>query len=373
VIRGNYEFALDLYGRLARAGTGNLFLSPHSISTAMAMADVGARGDTANEIEAALEFPFGGASLAKAFRDVLDDVNRNESGYDLVTANALWAAAGVEFLPEYLALVREQFGATIETLDFAHAGEASRARINDWVAATTRQKIRDLIGQGMLTADTLLVLTNAIYMKAAWKQQFSSGSTDPSGRFHGPAGESTVPMMKQTAVFPLFRGEGVAVLELPYAADELSMLIVLPDAVDGLSKVENEFTAAKLDDWRERTKPRRVVLSLPRFAIESSLLLSDVLRAMGVRLAFDMTGSADFSGMAAASEKLAISEVIHKARVDVTEEGTEAAAATGMVMRAGAMFRESPAEVFQADHPFLFVIRCRGSLLFVGRLVQPAK
>ena len=372
MIRGNYEFAIDLYRRLAGAGTGNLFLSPHSISTAMAMADVGARGETAKEIEAVLEFPFGGASLAKAFRDVIDDVNRHEPGFDLVTANALWAAASVEFLPQYATLMREQLGATIETLDFAHASEAARAHINEWVAAITRQKIRELIGAGMLTPDTLLVLTNAIYMKAAWKQQFVSASTDPNGRFHGPSGDSTVPMMKQTAVFPLFRGEGVAVIELPYAAEELSMLIVLPDALDGLGRIESELTAPKLDDWRARTKPRRVALSLPRFEIEGSLQLSDVLRAMGVRLAFDMTGLADFSGIAA-SEKLAISEVIHKARVDVTEEGTEAAAATGMLLRASAMFREPPAEVFLADHPFLFVIRCRGSLLFVGRLVQPAR
>ena len=369
MIRGNSAFAIDLYRRLAGAGAGNLFLSPHSISTAMAMVDVGARGDTAKEIEAVLEFPFGGAALAKAFRDVLDDVNRHEPKYDLVTANALWAAQAVEFLPDYLAMAREQFGAAIETLDFVHAGEAARANINEWVATITRQKIRNLIGTGMLTPDTLLVLTNAIYMKAAWKQQFTAASTDPNGRFHGPAGESTVSMMKQTAGFPLFRGDGVGVIELPYAAEALSMLIVLPDAVDGLGKVESALTAEKLDDWRVRAKPQHVALSLPRFAIESSFLLSDVLRAMGVRLAFNRTGLADFSGMAAA-EKLHISEVIHKAHVDVTEEGTEAAAATGMVLRVSSMMREPPAEAFQADHPFLFVIRCRGSMLFVGRLME---
>jgi serpin B len=370
VIRGNSAFAIDLYRRLAAAGSDNLFLSPHSISTAMAMVATGARGETAKEIEAAFHFTATGSALAKAWRALLDDVNRHEPNYDLVTANALWAAPGVRFLPDYLTIAREQFGATLETLDFVSAVEAARAHINDWVATVTREKIRDLIGPRVLSAATLLVLTNAIYMKAAWSDPFMAWNTDANGRFHGAGGESTVPMMRQTEAFRFLRASGVRVIELPYEAKGLSMVIVLPDAVDGLAAIEQGLTAERLEEWIAALKPQRVVLSLPRFAIESSFELADVLRELGVRLAFDMTGLADFSGMAHAEELLTISEVIHKARVDVTEEGTEAAAATALVMRAGAMMREPPPEVFKADHPFLFLIRCRGSLLFVGRLVR---
>jgi serpin B len=370
VTRGNSAFAIELYRRLVGAGTGNLFLSPYSISTAMAMVATGARGETAKEIEAAFHFTATGPELAKTWRALLDDVNRHEPNYDLVTANALWAAPGVRFLPEYLAIAREQFDATLETLDFAHAAEAARAHINEWVATVTRQKIRDLIGPGMLSAATLMVLTNAIYMKAAWYEPFMARNTDANGRFHGAGGESTIPMMRQTESFRFLHAGGVRVIELPYDAKDLSMLVVLPDAVDGLDAVEKALTADKLEQWITALKPQRVVLSLPRFAIESSFTLTEVLQKLGVRLAFNTAGLADFSGMAHAEELLTISDVIHKARVDVTEEGTEAAAATAMVLRAGAMMREAPPEVFQADHPFLFVIRCRGSVLFLGRLMK---
>jgi serpin B len=336
----------------------------------MAMVAMGARRETATEIEAAFHFSEGGAALAKAWRAELDAVNVHEEGYDLVTANALWAAPGVRFLPEYLALAREQFGATIETLDFGHAVDAARAHINEWVAGITRHKIPELIAPGVLSAATLLVLTNAIYMKAAWADPFMAWNTDANGKFHGTSGDATVPMMRQTEAFPYLHAGGVRVIELPYQAKGLSMLIVLPDAVDGLPSVEQGLTAELLDEWTAGLKAQRVVLSLPRFSIESSFQLTPVLREMGVRLAFDMTGLADFSGMARAEEMLAISDVIHKARVDVTEEGTEAAAATAMALRAGAMMREPPPEIFRADHPFLFVIRCRGSVLFVGRLVE---
>jgi len=371
LMSGNTAFALDLYQREAARQTGNVFFSPYSISTAMAMVDAGARGTTAREIEKALRFPFTGERLATAWTAVLNDVNRHSEGYDLVTANALWGARGIEFRSAFLTTARRKFGAKIETLDFARASDGSRKRINAWVSETTKEKIRDLIGPGMLSADTLLVLTNAIYMKAKWSTPFPPGATDQKGRFHAPAGDVTAPMMRVTDRFPFYRGEGVRVLELPYVHDELSMIIVLPDAKNGLAAVEKQLTPGKLAEWYAKLAANRVAVTLPKFTTEMSLDLGETLRAMGVRLAFDMT-KADFSGMSA-KEKLGISRVIHKARVDVSEEGTEAAAATAVIGVRSTAIHEAPPEPFVADHPFFFLIRRNGSnnTLFIGRLTKP--
>jgi serpin B len=371
LIRGNTAFAVDLYRRQAAEHRDNIFFSPYSISTAMAMVDAGARGETAAEIEKAMRFPFAGKRLADAWAAVLDDVNRHKAGFDLLTANALWAARGVQFRQEYLATARNEFGARVETLDFAHDSEGARKRINNWVSETTKEKIRDLIARGMLNADTLLVLTNAIYMKAKWSDPFPKSATDMHGKFHAPGGDVTVPMMHTTENFSFFKGDGVRVLELPYEGDQLSMLIVLPDSNSGLAGVERDLTTEKIESWQSKLAPARVAVSLPRFTSEMTLDLNATLRAMGVRRAFSMTGDADFSGMSQ-KEKIAISRVIHKARVDVDEQGTEAAAATAVIgVRATAM--PSKPEMFVADHPFFFVIRRTGSgsVLFAGRLMKP--
>ncbi|HEY8131927.1 MAG TPA: serpin family protein, partial [Thermoanaerobaculia bacterium] len=324
LIRANTEFAVDLYQRQAAQQTGNIFFSPYSISTAMAMVNVGARGATAAEIEKGMRFPFSGKRLAKAWTAVLDDVNKHKTGFDLLTANALWAARGIQFRSSYLATARGEFGARIETLDFAHAAEAARARINTWVSEATREKIRELIGQGMLGPDTLLVLTNAIYMKAKWADPFSKAATDQKGTFHAPGGDVTAPMMHKTATFPFFRGEGVRVLELPYTGRELSMLVVLPETNRGLAAIEKDLTPEKINAWQGKLAPANVSVTFPRFTSEMSLDLGETLQAMGVRRAFGMHGAPDFSGMSE-KEKVAISRVIHKARIDVDEEGTEAA------------------------------------------------
>jgi serpin B len=372
VIRGNTAFTVDLYRRQADGQGGNIFFSPYSISAAMAMVDLGARGATAAEIEKALHIPFGDERLAQAWTAVLHDVNDHGSGYDLITANALWVAHEIELRAGYLTLARDRFGARMERLDFAHAHEAARGHINAWVSDATRKKINDLLGPGTIDAGTLLVLTNAIYMKAKWSSPFEPGSTTENGTFHAAAGDTRVPMMHQTNQFRLYHGDGIRMLDLPYRGGELAMLIILPDANDGLPQVEKALTPEKLAAWEAGLAANRVAVSLPRFSTEMSLDLGDTLRAMGIHLAFDTTGAADFSGMST-SQKLAISRVIHKARVDVTEEGTEAAAATAVTMRAGAMVAQTPPEIFQADHPFLYLIRRNGSgsVLFVGRLVKP--
>jgi serpin B len=373
VVEGNTAFAVDLYRRQAAQQNGNIFFSPYSISTAMAMVDSGARGATAAEIEKTMHLPFGGKRLAGAWTSVLNDVQPIRGGYELVTANALWAARGTKFRSAYLETARADFAARIETLDFAHAADAARARINAWVSEATKQKIRSLIAQGMIDASTQLVLTNAIYMKAKWDHPFPTNATNKNGRFHAPGGETKASMMSLTSTFRLFHGQGLRILELPYAKQELSMLIVLPDANDGLPAIEKELTPQKLVEWEKKLIPTVVAVTFPRFNSEMSLDLGETLRAMGIRLAFDPHGAADFSGMTDTG-KLAISRAIHKARVDVTEEGTEAAAATAVTMMpTAAIYPPSRPELFVADHPFLYLIRRNGSnsVLFVGRLMKP--
>ena len=370
LIAGNTAFAVDLYGRLARNERGNIFVSPYSISAAMAMLNAGARGETALEIEKAMHFPLRGSQLTSAWSSVFADAGKKGAGIDLVTANALWAAKGVKFREEYLKAARSQFGARLETLDFAQA-EAARARINAWVSETTRRKIQELVPAGSVNGSTRIVLTNAIYLKGDWATPFPERSVT-KGVFHAPGGDVKASLMRQIDRFRYARVAGVRALELPYAGGEFSMLVLLPDANDGLGALEGSLTAKSLATWDSRLKPALVDVTLPEFSAEMSLELTQTLAAMGVRRA--LSAEADLSGIAA--EPLMVSRVIHKARVDVDEKGTEAAAATAIIgVTMAAPPREPPPrpEVFKADHPFFYVIRRNGgSVLFVGRLVNPA-
>jgi len=355
LVRGNTDFAFDLY---RRQPAGNVFFSPHSVSTAMAMVAAGARGATAEEIENAMHFPFGGARLAEAWTALLDD------GRDVVVANAMWPARDIGIRDDYLAMAKRDFDAKIESLDFARAAEAAREHINAWVSETTKQKIRDLLAPGDVD-DARVILTNAIYMKATWQSQFMKDRTDENGVFHAPGGDVKAPLMRQVGSFRYAHLDDVKVIELPYEGNGMSMLVVLPDS--------GELTVApeSLARWEEKLEWRRVSLALPRFSSEIRLELGDTLQAMGIRLAFDTHGAADFSAMSA-KENICISDVVHKARVDVTEQGTEAAAATSVLLRAGSAAMQEPPEIFHADHPFFFMIRrASNSILFIGRLVNP--
>ena len=370
LIRGNTAFAIEMY-RLQTAGNdANVFFSPYSISTAMAMVAAGARGDTEAEIAKALRFPFGGTRLTHAWMAVRDDVNRKRQSTTLLTANALWAAKDVEFVPEYRTLAKKDFAAKLETVDFAQA-EAARQQINAWVSENTRQKIPQLIGAGVLSPATRLVLTNAIYMKAEWLNKFRPRETNNNGIFHAPSGNRKAAMMQMEEDLRFAKGGGVRLLELPYASEDLSMLIVLPDAANGLANVEKSLTPDKLAEWDKRLATTLVDVILPRFKTDTSLMLGRALQSMGIHQAF--TTSADFSGIA--RERILISDVIHQARIDVAEEGTEAAAATAVIGVTAVAPPPNPPkpEIFNADHPFLYLIRSRktGAVLFIGRLMQP--
>jgi serpin B len=371
LVGGNTSFALELYKREAAQTAGNVFFSPYSISLAMGMVEIGTRGTTESEIDRALRFPFGGDRLARAWHSLIDDVNHHSGQFQLVTANALWAQRNTPFRDSYLDLARRDFGARIETLDFARAPDAARGRINAWVSDATHAKIPELIAPGVLDAQTQLVLTNAIYMKATWLRTFDAANTNDKGRFHAAGGDVTVPMMSKRDGYRYVHADGVRMLELPYRDRELSMLVILPDANNGLGAIEKTLTPERLASWESRMEPAEVDVALPRFHAEESYELRDALKAMGVVRALDRNGRGDFSGMTE-KRKLAISRVIHKARVDVTEEGTEAAAATAIGIAATSAMISRP-EQFIADHPFLFLIRRNGSksVLFIGRLARP--
>ncbi len=378
---GSNRLALDLYAQLRLRG-GNLFFSPYSIATALAMTSAGARGQTADEMARVLHCPPRPDRTHPAFAALIRQINGDgrPRPYQLDTANALWSQQGYGFLPDFLQLTQKHYGAGLNEVDFVAATEAARLTINAWVEARTRDRIKELLKPTDVTPDTRLVLTNAVYFKGDWAIAFPAKQTR-EGPFHVTADRTIdVPLMQLTASFGYSDGGSFQVLELPYrdaeaqqdfpgASGELSMLIVLPKAVDGLGKVEQSLTVEGLAGWR----PQRwgeVNLTLPKFRATQEFELSEALTQLGMAGAFGP--GADFSGMTGRLD-LFISKVIHQAFVDVNEQGTEAAAATAVGMTMSCM--PPPPVDFRADRPFLFLIRHNpsGAILFLGRLAEPAR
>lgn len=375
IVQGNSRLATDLYKTLA-AEQGNRFFSPYSLSTALGMTFAGARGETADQMARILHFDLPADRLHPAFRALIGQIN-GEAGaeprpYQLLTANALWGQKGETFLDGFLKLTRENYGAGLKEVDFRRAAEPARLAINAWVEEQTRDKIKDLLASSDVGPDTSLILTNAIYFKGDWLHPFQEEATRREGVFQAGAGRRiTTPMMTQLETFRHHDGGTFQLLELPYVGGDLSMVVLLPKALDGLPALESQLSASQLSAWVGQAKSARVALQLPKFTMTEELRLSEVLRRMGLTLPFE-GGKADFSGINGKRD-LMISEVIHKAFVDVHEKGTEAAAATAVaMMRASAAIPAPPIE-FKADHPFVFLIRDQrtGSLLFLGRLTEP--
>jgi serpin B len=369
LVAGNTRFAIELYNQL-RKEDGNLFFSPFSLSTALAMTYAGARGNTAAEMAQVLHFELAPERLHPAFAKLqqrLDVSEDEDAGYRLHVANALWPQEGYAFLPEFFELCQTHYRAGLQSVDYARATEEARQTINRWVEQRTENKIKELLKPGILTRLTTLVLTNAIYFKGDWAAQFDKDKTHdaPFTRLDGK--QVSIPLMNQTGEFGYLEDADIQVLELPYAGEALSMVVLLPRKPQGLPALEESLSARKLADWLSKLRPRTVRVALPRFKMTSEFQLNDVLQALGMRDAF-IAGRADFSGMTG-SRGLFIGAVVHQAFVDVNEEGTEAAAATAVVMLKGGL---PPA--FRADHPFLFLIRDvrTGSILFFGRVMDPA-
>ncbi len=365
------RFALDLYAKL-KDGEGNLFCSPYSISTALAMTWAGARGTTAEQMAKVLHFERIPAEIHADFKRLIE--SQNEAGtkgsYELAVANALWGQKGYGFLKDYLDLVENNYHAALREVDFDHAIEEARQTINQWVEDKTKEKIKDLLKPGTLQQGTTLVLTNAIYFKGQWVLQFKEEKTkdEPFTLLDGK--QIDVPMMHQTDKFGYVEDDDVQVLELPYKGDDLSMVIVLPRKTDGIGELDKMLTAEKLNGWLTNLPKREVIVSIPKFKMTCEFSLADVLKSMGMPDAFSR--AADFSGMTGKKD-LFISAVIHKAFVEVNEEGTEAAAATAVTMMRATAMPSKPDPVFHADHPFIFMIRDikTGAILFLGRMMNP--
>lgn len=306
---------------------------------------------------------------------LLDEMNAPHKNYELHVANALWAQQNQNFLPDYLLVVRDNYGAAFHRTDFRIAPEAARGDINRWVARQTNNKIENLIAPGVLTRATRLVLTNAIYFKGDWRNPFEKSATKDEDFYLSTGHAVKTPMMHRTGGYEYFDGGSFQALELPYAGGDLTMLVLLPREASGLPALEQSFTAASTSKWIDNLKPAaKVILTLPRFSMLHQFELSAALSKMGMPQAF--SDAANFSGMTG-SPGFNISAAIHKAYIGVNEQGTEAAAATSTVMRATAMRRQMPQPpiVFRADHPFLFLIRDTrsGSILFMGRVANPTK
>ncbi|MFN2229513.1 MAG: serpin family protein [Anaerolineae bacterium] len=374
--QANAAFALELY-QVLRKDHENLFYSPYSISVALALAYAGARGETEQQMADAMHYTLSQERLHAAF-NALDQalasrgegaMGKDGQAFQLHVANAIWGQQDYSFLDAYLDVLALNYGAGLRLVDFVKAPEEARVTINDWVSEQTEGRIEDLIPAGAIDALTRLVLTNAIYFNAAWAKPFDEKQTEDGSFRLLDGSQVTVPMMKQVESLGYAMGKGYQAVELPYDGNELSMVILVPDEGQ-FGAFEDALDADRLEGIVQDLRYVQVALSMPQFKIESSMSLADALAAMGMPAAF--SDDADFSGMTG-NHDLAISDVVHKAFVSVDESGTEAAAATAVIMKLTAM----PAEPLTVtiDRPFIFAIRDiqTGSLLFVGRVVDPSQ
>jgi serpin B len=370
---GQSRFAWELYRALRAEETGNLFVSPYSVSSALAMTYGGAYGETAEEMARVLHFDLPGDRLHPAFGQLARSfrADRGAQGYQLHVANRLWGQDQEGYLDAFLALTRDQYGAELARVDFANDSEGARKLINLWAAEQTEGKIQDLIPPGLVSELTRFVLTNAIYFKGDWEKRFNEGLTQEAPFHVSPEEDVNVPLMMQTGDFKYAQFEGFAAIELPYVGGELAMLVILPDAVDGLAALEVQLSVEKLVQWTNELRSTEIDLFFPKFEMTTTYdHMERTLRSLGMEMAMT-PGQADFSGIHSSSQ-LSIAAVVHKAYLKVDEKGTEAAAATAVVENLPSPI-PPPKPVFRADHPFVFVIRDyrTQSVLFAGSLVRP--
>lgn len=370
-------FAFDLWHKIGTR-QGNLAVSPISISAALTMTWGGARGETEQQMRKVLHLQGGDQDKTGATFGQLSRALQNPArALKLRIANRLFGEQSFKFEQPYLDKTRNWYGAPLEPVDFAASPDPSRQRINAWVEQQTEHRIKDLLPALTITNDTRMVLVNAIYFLADWATPFKKELTSEQPFHVSPASAKNVQTMHLMTNLRWAGADGVSVLEMPYQGDDAAMLLVLPDAVDGLADVEKSITLAKLDTWRAALTTQNVSVSLPRFEVnpQDAIALRPALVSLGMPLVFD-PAAADFTSIGIPPDpryRLYISEAFHKAFVKVDEKGTEAAAATALIMAAGA---SAPAKIveFRADHPFLFFIvdKPSGLILFMGRVEDPS-
>jgi serpin B len=385
IAQAENAFAVDLYGKL-RTQPGNLFFSPYSISTALSMVFMGAKGETADQIARVLHLELLGAPAGESPALLAADFKGQQlfadptwpGDFQFDAANALWGAKRYAFNPAFISIVKDKFGGDLKRVNMMHP-EATAAQINNWVSAQTQGKIQNLINPPLITPLTRMVLTNAVYFKADWDRPFYEGSTNQQNFTISPSHNVMTPMMHGNGFFMLTQAKGVKILSLPYGYDDASMIIILPDDKAGLAGIEADLTANEVNGWIASGLSVPVILAIPKFETTDKFELSDVLKSLGIKSAFDPT-LANLTGIAdIPADPLFISLVIHQAHVDVDEKGTEAAAATAIVTISSGGAWEGPPPPppfpFIADHPFIYLIRANksGEILFMGRVDDPTQ
>jgi serpin B len=376
LVDGNNAFALDMYNSL-RAENGNLILSPYSISLALAMTYAGARGETESQMAQTLHFPQGAQEKLHPAFNTLDlalekkpvNLNKDQEPMKLGIANALWAEQTYTFRPDFLDTLALNYGAGVHLADFHNQAEPVRKAINGWVSDETKDKINDLLPQDSVGPDTRMVLVNAIYFKADWLAQFDANSTGDAPFYLTDGTQVTTKMMHESMLYPYMQGNGYQAVELAYAGETAAMDIIVPDA-GNFETFEESFNKETLDQALSGMQSTNMALGLPKFEFTKDFSLSDALASMGMSDAFN-SDLANFSGMSDKKD-LYIGDVIHKAFVAVDEKGTEAAAATAVIMEGATAIRHDVN--LQIDRPFIFVIRdtVNRQILFIGRVMNPA-
>lgn len=370
LIKGMETFALAVYQEVCQE-KGNQFYSPLSLSLALGMALEGARDETASQMAGVLHLPLDESRRREGVAQLIALVNMPARKSRLHLANAIWLQKDFQVLKTYLEVVASIYDGRATNVDFINRREEARRMINDWTAEKTADKIKDLIPPGVLNPLTQLVLTNAVYFRGLWLLPFNPELTRPEKFYLDEGKEVEVPMMRLTgerARFPYLETEDWQLLEMLYEGKDLSMLILLPRQKD-LSRLESKLTAEALETWKKELKEERVDVYLPRFKMETKYFLKEKLVSLGMPIAF--SSQANFSGINGQKD-LFLQQVIHQAFVEVNEEGTEAAGATGVIVSRTAYIPEKKF-IFRADHPFLFIIqeKTSGVMLFLGRLVDP--
>ncbi|MFH1442691.1 MAG: serpin family protein [Candidatus Micrarchaeota archaeon] len=362
------KFTLDFYSQI-KGNPGNLFFSGFSMAEAFGILYEGAKGNTAKEIENVFGFDPNAAKRHDAFKSLNARLVPKNGSYQLNVANALWMQKDFAILPDYKQAAIDYYSSEANNLDFKADAEGSRNTINKWVESKTNEKIKDLLPEGSIHPSTRLVITNAIYFKGAWVEEFDKKLTE-DGDFKLDATQTrVVSMMHKTDIFKYMENEKLQMLDMDYKGEDLSMLILLPKG-NGISELEKELNPANLAAWKTSLASKDVIVTLPKFKFTKNYNLKGQLKAMGIREAFSET--ADLSGIDGQKD-LFVSDAFHKAFVEVNEEGTEAAAATGIIV--GMTSVEMPVRIpdFTADHPFIFLIQdnSNGAILFMGRVSNP--